>query len=40
MNTQLRDSAEYWKSACEEMQMEIDELEEWKRHIKSYVRES
>lgn len=39
MNTQLRDSAEYWKSACDEMQMEIDELEEWKRHIKSYVRE-
>ena len=39
MNTQLRDSSEYWKSACEEMQEEIDELEDWKRHIKTYVRE-
>ena len=39
MNAGLRDCAEYWRSACEEMQEEIDELEDWKKHIKAYVRE-
>ena len=39
MNAGLRDCAEYWRSACEEMQTEIDELDDWKKHIKAYVRE-
>jgi hypothetical protein len=39
MNAELRDCTEYWKSACEEMQTEIDELTSWKKHIKAYVKE-
>ena len=39
MNTQLRDSVEYWKAACEQSQEEVDELESWKQHIKLYVKE-
>ena len=38
-NADLRESVDYWKSACEEMQWEIDELTDWKKHIKSYVKE-
>tara|TARA_Y100001933_G_scaffold119990_1_gene119983 strand:- start:3466 stop:3771 length:306 start_codon:yes stop_codon:yes gene_type:complete len=37
MNTQLRDNAEFWKSACEEMQEELNDLNEWKSYIKDCV---
>ena len=37
MNTKLRDNAEFWKSACEEMQEELNELNEWKSYIKDCV---
>lgn len=37
MNTQLRDSVDYWKCACEEMQNQIDELQKWKIKVKDCV---
>jgi hypothetical protein len=37
MNTQLRDNAEFWKNACEEMQDELTDLVIWKSYIKDCV---
>lgn len=37
MNSELRDSAEYWKNCCEEMQETIDDLLILKENIKKLV---
>ena len=39
MNDDLRANVDYWKNACEDMQLIIDELETWKKEIKKIVRE-
>ena len=38
MNSELRDSAEYWKNSCEEMQETINELLEFKENIKNLIK--
>jgi cyclopropane fatty-acyl-phospholipid synthase-like methyltransferase len=40
MNSELRDSAEYWKSACEEMQDKINEYQSLTEEIKNVVNKS
>ena len=39
MNDDLRANVEYWKAACEDMQLVIDKLEAWRKDIKRIVRE-
>lgn len=38
MNSELRDSTEYWKNCCEEMQDTIDEMSELKEIIRNLVK--
>ena len=37
MNSKLRDSAEYWKNCCEEMQETINEFTELRQNIRNIV---
>lgn len=37
MNSKLRDSAEYWKNCCEEMQETINEFIELRQNIRNIV---
>jgi len=37
MNSYLRDNAEFWKEACEEMQNKLNEIREWKQNLQQMV---